>query len=294
MHLFRRAARSSSPSAAEAFTAPGSLRTVFRCYTIKSFSLYIAPTAAFAYLIYCGYNDQFADSVGLELQSSQRPSISMLGTMLNSSRPTVPIAPGRPETLTKEEEAKLKELWTAVFKVFGVATTDIAATTNENGRDDKSIQQIEEDLSATSISPGNPDQKKRKEESKRIKLGSILWGSRKEKEQKEHSPTAEESVALNNTVTVVNINEKDDKFGLAKEFKTALATQTPEDLRQAFWGMVKNDNPDALLLRFLRARKWDVEKSLVMLVSTMQWRRNEMKVRIWATVTSGLTCSHTI
>jgi hypothetical protein len=42
--------------------------------------------------------------------------------------------------------------------------------------------------------------------------------------------------------------------------------------------MVKHDHPDALVLRFLRARKWDVEKALVMLVSTMHWRHNDMRV----------------
>lgn len=42
--------------------------------------------------------------------------------------------------------------------------------------------------------------------------------------------------------------------------------------------MVKSDNPDGLLLRFLRARKWDIDKALVMMVSTMQWRAKEMHV----------------
>ena len=42
--------------------------------------------------------------------------------------------------------------------------------------------------------------------------------------------------------------------------------------------MVKHDDPDALLLRFLRARKWDVHDALVMLVSTMHWRSQDMHV----------------
>ncbi|KAK1020063.1 phosphatidylinositol transfer protein csr1, partial [Friedmanniomyces endolithicus] len=42
--------------------------------------------------------------------------------------------------------------------------------------------------------------------------------------------------------------------------------------------MTKHDHPDALLLRFLRARKWDVHAALVMLVSTMHWRSQEMHV----------------
>jgi len=85
-------------------------------------------------------------------------------------------------------------------------------------------------------------------------------------------------MASNSAGVVVNIDEKDDKFGQAKDFRAALATQTPAELREAFWSMVKNDNPDALLLRFMRARKWDVEKALVMLLGTVQWRTTEMKV----------------
>lgn len=72
--------------------------------------------------------------------------------------------------------------------------------------------------------------------------------------------------------------DEDDKHGQNKEFKQALATQSPESLRTAFWSMVKHDDPDALLLRFLRARKWDVHEALVMMISTMHWRGQEMHV----------------
>lgn len=188
---------------------------------------------------------------------------------------TIPIAPGRPETLTKEEEAKLKEFWAAVLKVFGEANAEEAGVTGGAGRDDKMVQQVAEDLSATTISE---DPKKKKEESRKSKLGSLLHRSKKEKEQ-QHTPAPPLAAPTSNPAAiVVNTDEKDDKHGQAKGFKAAIATQTPAELREAFWSMVKSDNPDALLLRFLRARKWDAEKALVMLVATMQWRANEMKV----------------
>ena len=76
----------------------------------------------------------------------------------------------------------------------------------------------------------------------------------------------------------MQIDTSDDKYGQTKEFHEALASLKPSDLRTAFWSMVKHDHPDGLLLRFLRARKWDVEKALVMLVSTMHWRLQEMHV----------------
>ena len=72
--------------------------------------------------------------------------------------------------------------------------------------------------------------------------------------------------------------DAEDKYGQTKEYFDTLATQSPESLRAAFWSMVKHDHPDALLLRFLRARKWDVDKALVMLVSTMRWRSTEIHV----------------
>jgi len=79
-------------------------------------------------------------------------------------------------------------------------------------------------------------------------------------------------------ISSLSISAEDDKFGQTAEFKAAIANTPPEELRRAFWSMVKHDHPDALLLRFLRARKWDVEKALIMMISTMHWRLDEMHV----------------
>ncbi|KAK6851198.1 CRAL/TRIO domain protein [Apiospora arundinis] len=54
---------------------------------------------------------------------------------------------------------------------------------------------------------------------------------------------------------------------------------SPEDTRSAFWAMVQAEHPDALLLRFLRARKWDVDKAVAMLVATLHWRTKVMHVK---------------
>jgi hypothetical protein len=43
-------------------------------------------------------------------------------------------------------------------------------------------------------------------------------------------------------------------------------------LRTSFWGMVCTANPDATMLRFLRARKWDLNQSFNMLTNTLRWR----------------------
>ncbi|OAD70505.1 hypothetical protein PHYBLDRAFT_89013, partial [Phycomyces blakesleeanus NRRL 1555(-)] len=43
-------------------------------------------------------------------------------------------------------------------------------------------------------------------------------------------------------------------------------------LRKTFWNAVATDNPDAVLLRFLRARKWNVDAAYKMLINTLRWR----------------------
>ncbi|KAG6979732.1 hypothetical protein Forpi1262_v017065 [Fusarium oxysporum f. sp. raphani] len=48
---------------------------------------------------------------------------------------------------------------------------------------------------------------------------------------------------------------EDDKYGQTKQFHEAFANNNPETIRATMWAMVKHDHPEALVLRFLRARK---------------------------------------
>lgn len=163
---------------------------------------------------------------------------------------------GRPGTLTPEQEAKLQEMWTATLKVFGVpglangSNADAASTTGS-----ESLEQAEKRSRAGT---GGSEKKKKKR-------GGLF--SRK------HINDPEEE-----DVDGASAMDGDDKYGQTKDFHKVLASQSPEDLRTAFWSMVKHDNPDGLLLRFLRARKWDVQNALIMLIATMHWRMQEMHV----------------
>lgn len=145
--------------------------------------------------------------------------------------------PGRPGTLTTEQEEKLRQFWIATLQVFGVL----------NGKP-LETQKAE-------ASTETPEKKKKK----RMSLFS--------RKDKDHS----DGLAYGDS-------PEEDKFGQTKQFQDTMANQSPESLRATFWSMAKHDHPDALLLRFLRARKWDVEKALIMMVSTMHWRANEMHV----------------
>lgn len=155
---------------------------------------------------------------------------------------------GRPGNLTDEQEEKLRQLWAAIFQLCGVA-------------DSQDIPGSQTTQESTTTTENDPTKKKR--------FGLF----RKNRgDSKSASPI---SVAGDSQSKQ---GDEDDKYGQTKQYHETLANHSPETIRETIWTMVKHDHPDALALRFLRARKWDVDKALVMLVSTMNWRHSEMKL----------------
>ncbi|KAJ5731655.1 uncharacterized protein N7483_006163 [Penicillium malachiteum] len=63
-----------------------------------------------------------------------------------------------------------------------------------------------------------------------------------------------------------------------KMIQKALSEISPSELRQGVLDVLKHDNPDAMMLRFLRARKWDVSKAFAMMMDAIVWRVKEMHV----------------
>ncbi|RVX75338.1 hypothetical protein B0A52_00691 [Exophiala mesophila] len=162
----------------------------------------------------------------------------------------MPVPAGHVGNLTPEQETKLREFWAVTLKVFGVQ--------NPNPPSEADTPQTED---SQSVSELDKDKKKPKK-----RLGLF-----KRHDDKPSSGTVTPKDPSSNL-------DSDDKYGQVREFQEILATQTPESLRAAFWSMLKADHPDGLLLRFLRARKWDVDKALVMLIATMRWRSHDQHV----------------
>ena len=165
------------------------------------------------------------------------------------------LPPGRPGNMTAEQEAKLREFWVALLGVFGVR---VHAVDHEASESHGAPADHGDDVDAKHRTGTFVSEKRKKRHL------SLFGRSRKDRDLTPSSPV--------DATVISSPTEADDKYGQTKQFKDALASTTPDDLRTMFWSMVKHDNPDALLLRFLRARKWDVEKALVMLVSTIHWR----------------------
>ncbi|KAJ6090269.1 hypothetical protein N7486_009084 [Penicillium sp. IBT 16267x] len=183
--------------------------------------------------------------------NGQDPFLSVIDTL--QAMPIEP-APGTVGTLTPEQEAKLREFWVLTLKVFGVP-----------------IDGLEADLNASSEAAPSSSDKKSKRRG---------WGlfSRSSEDDGDDSKSVSSASGVNSSIAAINIADGDDKYGQSKEFQQALKDMKPEEIRTAFWNMVKQDHPDALLLRFLRARKWDVKKALVMMISTMRWRLQDVHV----------------
>lgn len=159
---------------------------------------------------------------------------------------------GRVGNLTPDQEEKLKQLWVATLRVFGVAEKE---TVDVNGTLDAADGKLKEETGDT----------------KKLKKKRMSLFRRSDKD------SASTKSSDSGTATPTGPVE-DDKYGQTKEFHEALANQSPESLRATFWSMVKHDHPDALLLRFLRARKWDVDRALIMMISTMKWRARDVHV----------------
>lgn len=193
----------------------------------------------------------------LEKRPAEAPETSDVDFLHLGMAPQTP--PGRPGTLTLEQEIKLRELWQVTLKVFGVYE---ASPAEPNGATSPHAATTE------LIDTGNKKRRSR-----------LYMFKRRNHEKDAESESAPSSGAgTPSDLSSLSIADEDDKYGQAKDFKAAVANSTPEELRKTFWSMVKHDHPDALLLRFLRARKWDVDKALVMLISTMHWRAEEMHV----------------
>ncbi|KAL1877309.1 phosphatidylinositol transfer protein csr1 [Paecilomyces lecythidis] len=69
-----------------------------------------------------------------------------------------------------------------------------------------------------------------------------------------------------------------DKSALPPAVRKVIDGYKPADLMELFWSTLRKDNPDALVLRFLRARKWDVDKAIEMMINVGWWRVGEMRV----------------
>jgi len=176
-------------------------------------------------------------------------SLLDLDNPLASFFAAMPVSQGFLGNLTTEQEQRLRDFWALVLNTFKVP--DPIAGPN---------------LEARPATPSGASIKSVEDTSSKKKERHGLFHRKNKESSNSDSPGSPGK------------GDADDKYGQTKELQEILATTKPEVLREAFWSMVKKDHPDTLMLRFLRARKWDIQKALAMLISTMHWRKDEVHV----------------
>ncbi|KAJ2817860.1 phosphatidylinositol transfer protein csr1 [Coemansia erecta] len=72
---------------------------------------------------------------------------------------------------------------------------------------------------------------------------------------------------------VLGITSEHNEGALVPPFESQLTGDTP--LGTALWAVVREDHPDVLLLRFMRARKWDLDRAYKMAIAGIKWRVEE-------------------
>ena len=195
---------------------------------------------------------------GSTTHRSSNPTVTHSPTVdgASVSMASMNILPGRPGNLTPEQEAKLREFWVVLLKLCGDQPAEVA---------------IDADLPAPSAVSTNPaDAATDDGKGKKKRLGMFS--------RSKPDAAAKKADAQASTTSFDVSDDPDDKYGLNKQYQDTLATMSPDQLHEAVWTMIKHDHPDLVCLRFLRARKWDVQKSIIMLVSAMNWRANQMHV----------------
>ncbi|KAJ1978704.1 phosphatidylinositol transfer protein csr1 [Dimargaris verticillata] len=216
--------------------------------------------------------------------------------------------------LTPEHECKLRELWALLLERFEddeVARAEAAVNTTTADLDNLTVQEGPTDSAASPTTSATSDKSTDKLKKSAKKPLSFLKKSKKSKStaaipalsqagkqdgQQAVADTASEPAnspkdaadddAISTTTSTNNNNDKEDKYTESGEVDVALTAA--ETLRQAFWKVVQVDNPDSILLRFLRARKWDVAKAFEMGIHALEWRLEAKVDQVVARGEAGL------
>ncbi|TID22590.1 hypothetical protein CANINC_003250 [Pichia inconspicua] len=153
---------------------------------------------------------------------------------------TVTTPPGRISTLTDDQEHVLKQVWMYLLHFTGY-------TVNQTGP------------LVTHEHVPNPAAKKK----------GGLFGKLKRKKEEDQLTRV---LSHNSSIDPAVRHTTDIKVHHALKGLDAKSTEI------ALWDSLRQDNIDNFILRFVRARKWDIDNTLLMLAHSIEWRYKESKV----------------
>ncbi|KAJ1674557.1 hypothetical protein EV182_003039 [Spiromyces aspiralis] len=174
--------------------------------------------------------------------------------------------------LTKEQTELLRKFWARILAEFEKGIDELhepeplvdgqeaSANANQDSdeEDDSSPATMTASAGAASSSPSPSPSQATSEKGSWSLFG---FGKKKPSAASEQDPEYEQLV-----------KDKVPKSHLPPPYFKQLQARTIHD---AFWDSVMSDNPDTLVLRFLRARKWNVDHAFDMIMKCLKWRLNE-------------------
>lgn len=215
--------------------------------------------------------------------------------------PILDLTSGHLGHLTPTQEGKLLELWTVILTSVATVLSAVYEVPIPDGHPSKLFEALDKineptvdaiidalrgvDINgqeSNGTGPAKPDGEANGEsttenhvdnlEQKSLdKVDSLMNKNAREtiiSEMANRKVTAEHFDSLFSQLRKLGVQE-----GEVKSMEHILSDMTPQEMCFTILKMIKQEHPDSLLLRFLRARKWDVGKAFAMMTSNILWRK---------------------
>ena len=168
---------------------------------------------------------------------------------------SVSIPSGRVETLDSTQELILKRVWANFLLHWGYKLDAKDLLTEQQQQQQQQQQQH--------FNAHNSNESSNNSGGSGLGIKKALFGMKKSSSSSNDSPSTK---TRSNSLEVV----------YPKSYiHEALQKLDPVEVKTGFWEFLRTDYPDNLLLRFIRARKWDLDKTMNMITTTIHWRMNE-------------------
>ncbi|KAJ2402965.1 hypothetical protein GGI23_000330 [Coemansia sp. RSA 2559] len=165
--------------------------------------------------------------------------------------------------LTLEQSALLKKLWIKLLRSFEKSTKDITQVAQP---EDTAQTVFKRSMRPRADDPNRFSTPQPEPVVASSGIGGWFgFGVSKSSSDLQKKPAKEELL----------VGQVAPKSSLPPPFAKTDSSRAQRTIRDAFWGAVLCDHPDVILLRFLRARKWDVDAALEMLLTCLRWRLDE-------------------
>lgn len=117
-----------------------------------------------------------------------------------------------------------------------------------------------------------PDKGTDTHEHEQTEISRELFDDSKESELGNNTASSKANQPSSNAVKDDNLKEKLRAEQELADAKAALEKYGRARFLDTFWNMIMMDDPDVIVLKFLRARKWNVSAGVAMMAACMKWR----------------------